>query len=314
MTAREKHRIRTSARKRHGQLKHYFISGGHNSYHPHFWRPQSLGAMTAAIVLFFVISLALERVVIKSPSPAVAAVVAAVLVELANADRGAEGVGTLAVSPTLTEAAQMKADDMAARGYFAHDTPDGKSPWYWFEEAGYEFRHAGENLAVYFSDSVEVQRAWMNSPLHRANVLGDQFEEIGIALAQGEYQGHDTTYVVQMFGTPAEASTAVVESSAPTPETTDLVAGAAAEAQPIGAIRDGRSLTLWKLLTAPKTLLSYIYMAIAVVVFIALILLVAVEFRRHALPHAFAGVGLLALIVFLLFSGTTFFSGELLIL
>ena len=42
---------------------------------------------------------------------------------------------------------------------------EGKTPWYWFGEVGYDFRFAGENLAVYFSDSVEVERAWMNSPL-----------------------------------------------------------------------------------------------------------------------------------------------------
>src|SRR3989338_10289262 len=110
------------------------------------------------------------------------------------------------MSPILQKAAQLKAEDMAAKEYFAHDSPEGLKPWHWFEEAGYDFRSAGENLAVYFSDSAEVERAWMNSPSHRANLLSEHFTEIGIALSQGQYQGHDTVYVVQMFASPSESA------------------------------------------------------------------------------------------------------------
>jgi hypothetical protein len=92
---------------------------------------------------------------------------------------------------------------MAARQYFAHYSPDGTSPWYWFDEVGYVYAHAGENLAVHFSDSGEMVEAWMKSPTHRANIINQQYTEIGIGTARGRYEGFDTVFVVQLFGTPA---------------------------------------------------------------------------------------------------------------
>ena len=131
-----------------------------------------------------------------------AAVISAVLVDLANADRQDSGAGTLAVNDKLTAAAQAKANDMATKGYFSHNGPDGREPWVWIRDAGYDYQYAGENLAIQFSDSIAVERAWLASPSHRANLLNEQFSEIGIATAYGTYQGQPTTFVVQMFGTP----------------------------------------------------------------------------------------------------------------
>jgi uncharacterized protein YkwD len=131
-----------------------------------------------------------------------ASVVSSVLVDLANTDRAAYNLGGLTVNPTLTKAAQAKADDMAAKGYFAHNSPDGVDSWHWFKQAGYDFQHAGENLAVDFSDSADVERAWMNSPTHRDNILNNKYTEVGIATASGFYQGKPTVFVVQMFGSP----------------------------------------------------------------------------------------------------------------
>ena len=54
-----------------------------------------------------------------------AAIVTSVLVDLTNQSRGSEGVHGLIVNPTLVEAAQLKANDMAAKGYFAHTSPEG---------------------------------------------------------------------------------------------------------------------------------------------------------------------------------------------
>ncbi|MCL9972303.1 MAG: CAP domain-containing protein [Candidatus Pacebacteria bacterium] len=153
---------------------------------------------------------------LMSRVPTVAAVISSVLVELTNVDRATQGLGTLTVSPVLTEVAQAKANDMAAKGYFAHTSPEGLTPWHWFKEKGYRFAYAGENLAVDFSESADVQRAWMNSPTHRANVVGTQFTEIGIATANGTYNGRPTTFVVQVFGTPARPITATPQSATTT--------------------------------------------------------------------------------------------------
>lgn len=131
-----------------------------------------------------------------------AAVVGSEIVSLTNEERAALGEGDLTENAQLQLAAQRKADDMALRGYFSHNGPDGKQPWAWIAEAGYEYHYAGENLAVRFVDSGDVVRAWMKSPTHRDNIVRDEYEEIGVGIAQGMYNGSSVTFVVQMFGTP----------------------------------------------------------------------------------------------------------------
>ena len=76
------------------------------------------------------------------------------------------------------------------------------TPWYWFQMVGYNYAAAGENLAVNFTDSQDVVRAWMNSEGHRKNILNQKFTEVGIGMATGEYQGRATTFIVQLFGRP----------------------------------------------------------------------------------------------------------------
>jgi len=107
-------------------------------------------------------------------NPNLAAVISNVLVNLANDDRSTLGLDSLFVNPLLVSAAQAKANDMALKGYFSHNSPDGTEPWYWIREAGYQYRLAGENLAIDFSDSAEVERAWLSSPTHRANILNER--------------------------------------------------------------------------------------------------------------------------------------------
>lgn len=132
----------------------------------------------------------------------ISAIYGSVLVNLANKSRIEANVSELKVSPLLEKAAQMKADDMAAKGYFAHNTPDGKTPWYWFEQAGYKYKYAGENLAVNFEDSDEVQTAWLNSRGHFLNIINPKYTEIGVATSTGIYKGREAVFVVQMFGSP----------------------------------------------------------------------------------------------------------------
>ena len=92
-------------------------------------------------------------------------------------------------------AARAKLFDMLRRDYFAHRTPDGRQPWAFMQAAGYAFQIAGENLAKGFDNEPELQRAWMKSRGHRANILNPLFTEIGVADANG--------IVVVMFGRPA---------------------------------------------------------------------------------------------------------------
>lgn len=181
----------------------YFVPHKKNDYKPLFLRLETVSVTAALILVLFFGATAADKVLVTSDSPQVAAVVVSTLIDLANSDRTQNGLPALTVSPVLEQAAQLKANDMAAKGYFAHVSPSGEDPWYWFAQVGYNFTYAGENLAVYFSDSDAVNTAWMNSPEHRANILSDNFTQIGIATAQGMYQGQETTFVVQEFGTPA---------------------------------------------------------------------------------------------------------------
>lgn len=144
----------------------------------------------------------LTETVLRGNPSMVAEVVRSVIVNTTNTNRTEHGAGLLTINPQLTLAAQRKAQDMAQKGYFAHVSPEGVTPWSWFSGTGYRFTHAGENLAVRFSDSETIVRAWMNSDGHRANLLNPDFTEIGIGIAEGEYKGKKAIFVVQLFGTP----------------------------------------------------------------------------------------------------------------
>lgn len=176
---------------------------------PRVSRKLKVEGVVAVVIAVGTLVVMSQAHVIVSRMPQTAAVIASVLVELTNVDRSAQGLATLSVSPLLNEVAQAKANDMAQKGYFAHVSPEGLTPWHWFKEKGYRFTYAGENLAVDFYESSDVQRAWMLSPTHRANIVGTQFTEIGIATADGMYKGRPATFVVQVFGTPVPVQKAV---------------------------------------------------------------------------------------------------------
>lgn len=174
------------------------------THHVHASRLQRLaGTGLVALALISVAQSNLLVVLQKQIDFMLSAVLPGVIVELTNEERIAHALGDLRRNPILDEAARLKAMHMRAEGYFAHWSPEGVSPWFWFEQAGYDYVHAGENLAIYFDDSDEVVTAWMESPLHRENILRDEYTEIGVAAIEGEYKGYDTVYIVQLFGTPA---------------------------------------------------------------------------------------------------------------
>jgi len=138
-------------------------------------------------------------------------IISGVLAQNTNDYRLVNKENVLVVSDKLTRSAQMKADDMAKKGYFSHTGPLGERPWVWFERGGYKYEYAGENLAVDFTESDDVSLAWINSAKHKANLLNSNFTEIGIGIAKGVYDGRDTTFVVQFFGKPYVEKTVVTK-------------------------------------------------------------------------------------------------------
>jgi len=122
-----------------------------------------------------------------------------------NTQRANNGVGALAGNAKLNAAAQAKANDMVARDYWAHNTPDGQEPWIFFDAQGYVYIKAGENLAYGFGTSSETIIGWMNSPSHRANMLDGAFTEVGFGFANSvNFVGTgNATVVVAHYATPA---------------------------------------------------------------------------------------------------------------
>lgn len=123
------------------------------------------------------------------------------VLELMNQARVENNLPPLRVNETLFQVASDKADDMLQNNYFAHTSPKGITPWIWFEKEGYDYKFAGENLAINFSSAEAQQKAWMESETHRKNILDTNFSEVGIAVKKGFINGKLATITVQEFGT-----------------------------------------------------------------------------------------------------------------
>lgn len=121
-----------------------------------------------------------------------------------NSERVNANLQNLSLNAKLSEAALNKANDILAKGYFEHVSPQGEGPADLAKEAGYSYIAIGENLALGdFENDKDLVDAWMASPGHRANILGKHFTEIGIAVKKGFYEGRMQWVAVQEFGTPA---------------------------------------------------------------------------------------------------------------
>lgn len=142
-----------------------------------------------------------------------------------NAARANQSLAPFTLNTRLNASAQAKADDMATKDYWAHVAPDGTQPWFFFKQAGYDYTRAGENLAYGFATSQSAIEGWLNSPPHRANIMGD-YTEVGFGIASAaNFQGEgQQTIVVAHYGsraTPAPTPTpAPVAPLTPVPPST----------------------------------------------------------------------------------------------
>lgn len=194
-----------------------------------------------------------------------------------NQARVAAGETPLRASQALTAAATQKAKDMLANQYWAHTSPQGVQPWYWFEQAGYRYTVAGENLAKNFASSDGVVQAWLASPSHRENLMSKRFTDIGIAVATGTLQDKPTTIVVAFYAAPATAVAAAAVTS-------DDATGTSAvfRASPPA----GTQLGLMERMTVALASLPLgVTISVVLLLMVALIALMA-HAVRHKLPQA----------------------------
>ena len=217
-------------------------------------------------------------------------ITASAVIKLTNEARKVANIAELKKSDLLTRAAQDKADDMIAKDYFAHVSPEGKTPWDWMNKNNYNYRFAGENLAINFTTVKEQQKAWMDSELHRKNILNSDYTEIGVAAKQGIIEGNKTMVVVQMFGSPMLA---VVSIPTVTKEKIPQAAVAGSQIPAAGSVTGARSIFLTDVETlAAKVDLNKLYtentgviigwsVAFSMALIIFIIDIVAVVHRRH---------------------------------
>jgi hypothetical protein len=204
-------------------IKNLFVPHKGNAYRPDLLERVSIGIMLILVLLSFAMA-NVQALLWMNSQWLVSTILPATIVTLTNGERMSDALGPLMRNEDLDRAARLKAENMAKESYFAHYSPNGVSPWHWFDEVGYNYLHAGENLAVHFTDSDAVVDAWMDSPTHRANIMNGEYEEIGVGSAKGIYNGHETIFVVQLFGTKRKGI--------PAPQ----VGGAAVESAPSVAV------------------------------------------------------------------------------
>jgi hypothetical protein len=182
------------------RIKKIFIPCQENDYYPYFLKKDFLNFyfLFFLFLKFFTIFL----VLFLSQNFFFALITKETLINLVNQERIKNNLPPLKENSLLEKSSFLKANDIFQNNYFGHWSPQGISPWYWFQLAGYDYQSAGENLAIGFFDSKEVFEAWMNSPSHRANILNSDFKEIGIWVQKGYFNGKETYLVVQHFGKP----------------------------------------------------------------------------------------------------------------
>ena len=128
-----------------------------------------------------------------------------------NAARTRNGVSPqLRWDDRLSAIARAHSDDMTSRGYFDHDNPEGLGPSDRIDRAGYNCwkgSHYGvaENITIEL-ESASIDRmadgavqGWLNSPGHRTNLLGRQYDRTGIGASFGTWRGYKAVYVTQVF-------------------------------------------------------------------------------------------------------------------
>ena len=177
------------------KVRDLFIPSQNNDYSPKFLQSEILPWFVVCLLVVKIVSIGIFNI---PKSVFFADITRADLVNLLNQKRGEARLGALTEDSKLNQAALLKAQDMVRGNYFAHQSPVGVTPWFWFRKVGYNYKYAGENLAVGFINSDDVFGAWYNSPSHKENLLNPNYRQIGTAVLYG-FDG-DRVVVVQLFG------------------------------------------------------------------------------------------------------------------
>ena len=112
-----------------------------------------------------------------------------------NQDRMNSGLSALPLDSALSKLARLKSRDMAENRYFSHTSPTYGSAADMLRSHGYVFQAVGENIA-HHATVIKSQAAFMSSDGHRRNILGKNWNRVGIGVWQDEQR---YVYVTQLF-------------------------------------------------------------------------------------------------------------------
>ncbi len=219
MTAKIKH----AAHSRAHQNKNRPKGVSHRSFEKVYWPYLPITLVISMLLVFGGQSGAFASSALRHPGSRVLAYATGMsvggLLDDTNAARSANGVAALGLNGQLAAAAQAKANDMASRNYWSHNTPEGNPPWIFDNDQGYAYLKLGENLAAGFSDEQATINGWMASPPHRENLLDPVFVDVGFGFANNpDYTsagGGPMTIVVAHYGKPASSPAPVAAATPP---------------------------------------------------------------------------------------------------
>jgi len=266
-----------------------------NHYRPHLVRRQGLSIVLAFMVMGHMLyNIGTGGSVLGARTT----MTDAQLLTATNTEREKYGFEKLGLNDKLAQAAALKAQDMFEKQYWAHESPDGVTPWHWIQQTEYGYDYAGENLAKNFHTAESTVTAWMASSEHRANLLSAQYSDVGFAVVEGMLDGQATTLVVALYGHE-------VTQSAPAPlETTTTSAPIDQSLSPIA-----------RLGVAIQSLSPAALGSVVVLFFVAMVALAAHGYRKklpkklqqswyrhHGLMKA-SGLISLSIVVLVLYSG-----------
>ena len=97
------------------------------------------------------------------------------VLRLVNVERAKHGLIPLKFANDLASSAMIRAKELPKK--FSHTRPNGTKCFTAMPKRGHIL---GENLAGGQTTPKQVVQAWMDSPSHRANILGSEYRELGV--------------------------------------------------------------------------------------------------------------------------------------
>jgi uncharacterized protein YkwD len=119
------------------------------------------------------------------------------ILDLVNQERAKVGADPLRINAQLDQAADLHTQDQANMDKMSHTGSNGSTMSERIQDAGYQYSTAGENVAAGYSDAEAVVDGWMGSSRHRANILNDNFDDLGVGYGVSD---DGTAYWTQNFG------------------------------------------------------------------------------------------------------------------